>query len=139
MIDRLMDRDDNKTAPGTSTSASASGESPNRDVVLIHGLSPDGKGLAVLRHRENRVEQALVMPIEQGKPIHGEIVTLKPRREFPLLCDVKVEYSPTDGNKALPSDNRGSTKGPGQIATDEYRANWDRIFQSRTHSDGALN
>lgn len=132
-----MDHDDNTTAPCTNATATA--ESSNRDVVLIHGLSPDGKGLAVLRHRENRVEQALVMPIEHGKPIHGEIVTLKPRREFPLLCDVKVEYSPADGHKALSPDNRGSTKGPGQIATDEYRANWDRIFQSRTHSDGALN
>ena len=132
-----MDRDDNKTAPGTKAMTTA--ESSNRDVVLIHGPSPDGKGLAVLRHRENRVEQALVMPIEHGKPIHGEIVTLKPRREFPLLCDVTVEYSPADASKALPSENRGLTKGPRQVATDEYRTNWDRIFQSRTHSDGALN
>jgi hypothetical protein len=132
-----MDRDTKKTDP--KANASETGEGSGKDVVLIHGPSPDGKGLAVLRHRDNRLERGLVMPIEHGRPIHGEVVTLQPRREFPLLCDVKVEYSPTEAQSALPTDTRGLAKGPGQVATDEYRTNWDRIFQSRTQSSGDLN
>jgi hypothetical protein len=132
-----MDRDAKKTDPDVRTNVSD--ESSTRDVVLIHGRSPDGKGLAVLRHRENRLEHGLVMPIEHGKPIHGEVVTLQPRREFPLICDVKVEYSPTEAQSTVASDSHALAKGPGQIATDEYRTNWDRIFQPRTHSRGELN
>ena len=132
-----MDRDIKKTDPNANTIET--GEASGKDVVLIHGTSPDGKGLAVLRHRENRLERGLVMPIEHGKPIHGEIVTLQPRRDFPLICDVKVEYSPTDKQGAAPTDSRTLAKGPGQVATDEYRTNWDRIFQSRTQSSGDLN
>ncbi len=132
-----MDRESKKTDPNASTNVSA--EAPGKDVVLIHGTSPDGKGLAVLRHRENRLESGLVMPIEHGRPIHGEVVTLQPRRDFPLICDVKVEYSPTDNQGKVPTDSRTLAKGPGQVATDEYRTNWDRIFQSRTQSRGDLN
>lgn len=132
-----MDHDGKKTDPGATTDTTT--ESPSGDVVLIHGPSPDGKGLAVLRHRQNRLERGLVTPIEQGKPIHGEVVTLQPRREFPLICDVKVEYSPADAQSASTSHSRAITKGPGQIATDEYRTNWDRIFQAPTRTRGELN
>ena len=133
-----MDRDAKDTDPNASINVPV--ESSGRDVVLIHGPSPDGKGLAVLRHRENRLERGIVMPMEHGRPIHGEVVTLQPRREFPLICDVKVEYSAvhasTGSSCGWPC---ALAKGPGQVATDEYRTNWDRIFQSRTHSSGDLN
>lgn len=129
--------DSKKTDPNANTNVTA--DSSGRDVVLIHGPSPDGKGLAVLRHRENRLERGLVMPMEHGKPIHGEVVTLQPRREFPLICDVKVQYSPTEALTTPNIDGRALVKGPGQVATDEYRTNYDRIFQVRTHSNGDLN
>ena len=61
------------------------------DVALIHGGTPDGEGLRVIRKRRERIELALVKPLVQGVPITGEVVSLKPRPEFPLLCDVKVE------------------------------------------------
>jgi len=107
-----MDRDAKKTDPDVRTNVSD--ESSTRDVVLIHGRSPDGKGLAVLRHRENRLEHGLVMPIEHGKPIHGEVVTLQPRREFPLICDVKVEYSPTEAQSTVASDSHALAKDRGR-------------------------
>jgi len=113
-------------------------ERSGNDVVLIHGKTADGKGLAVLRHRDNRLEHGLVMPVEHGKPIIGEVVTLQPRREFPLLCDVKVQYSPAVA-KPVEGQGRRLTKGPGQVATDVYRSNWDRIFQPQTKSGGELN
>lgn len=121
-----------------SSEGSSTSEASSQDVVLIHGTTPDGKGLAVLRHRENRLERGLVMPIEQGKPIVGEVVTLQPRREFPLLCDVKVEYDP---GKAASTEGqeRRLTKGPGQVATEVYRANWERIFRPKSKFSGELN
>ena len=132
-----MDRDAKKADPDVISDETK--ESTSKDVVLIHGTSADGKGLAVLRHRENRLERGLVMPTEHGKPIHGEVVTLKPRREFPLICDVKVEYTPSENIGDVVTDRRSLAKGPGQVATDTYRTNWDRIFLSRPSSGGELN
>jgi hypothetical protein len=132
-----MDQDDNK--PKESSDTPSASEPTAQDVVLIHGRSPDGKGLAVLRHRENRLEHGLIAPMEHGKPIHGEVVRLKPRPEFPLLCDVQVEYKPDELRPALPQDKSAATRGPGQVATEQYRANWDRIFQSHVPGSDELN
>lgn len=131
--------DEPKTKDPGAAEAKATGDasSSSKDVVLIHGTTADGKGLAVLRHREDRIERGLVMPIEHGKPIVGEVVTLQPRKEFPLLCDVKVEY---DATKKIPeAQGRRLTKGPGQVATDVYRANWERIFQPKPKTNEGLN
>lgn len=92
------------------------------DVALIHGRTADGQGLRVIRRREDRVELADVRPLEQGKPIHGEVVRMTPRADFPLLCDVETELP-------APSASSHSHKGPAQVATDTYRKNWDAIFQ----------
>ena len=130
-----MQRDNGSQSP--SPNPDSPKESASNDVVLIHGRSPDGKGLSVIRQHNDQLEQGFVMPLEQGKPIRGEIVTLRPHAEFPLLCDVHVEYSsPT---AAAGADCRAVTKGPGQVATDQYRANWDRIFDRSSSSRENLN
>jgi hypothetical protein len=135
MADEPKTKDPGAATVETKTTGEAS--SSSKDVVLIHGTTADGKGLAVLRQRDNRIEPGLVMPIEHGKPIVGEVVTLQPRQEFPLLCDVKVEYDAT--KKTAEPQERRLTKGPGQVATDVYRANWDRIFQSKPKGSEGLN
>jgi hypothetical protein len=131
-----MDPEQKKKEPSAELPSPV--EASSSDVVLIHGTTADGKGLAVLRHRENRLEHGLVMPIEPGKPIVGEIVTLQPRSEFPLLCDVKVHYDPGLPKSTEVQESR-RTKGPGQVATDVYRSNWERIFQPKAKSGGDLN
>jgi hypothetical protein len=95
------------------------------DIALIHGRTADGEGLRVLRRRDDRVELGDVRPLEQGKPIQGEVVTLKPRPEFPLLCDVKVELEAPQQR----GDKRCQHAGPARVASDEYRRNWERIFR----------
>jgi hypothetical protein len=90
------------------------------DVALIHGRTEDGQGLRVIRRRDDRLELADVRPLEEGKPIHGEVVRLTPRPDFPLLCDIETEFS---------SPSMLSHKGPAQVATDSYRRNWEAIFQ----------
>jgi hypothetical protein len=126
---------DHPSSPDDKSSVNSGGN----DVVLVHGRSPDGKGLSVLRHRNDRLEQGVVMPLEHGKPIHGEVVTLKPRPEFPLLCDVHVECPKTATSEPDIDVSRAASKGPGQVATEQYRANWDKIFDRRTSSGGNLN
>jgi hypothetical protein len=101
-----------------------SGERDSEDVALIHGKTPDGEGLRILRKREDRLELGAVRPLKEGTPITGEVVTLTPRPEFPLLCDVKVEVAAQETS----TDVARTRHGPAQVATDQYRENWDRIW-----------
>lgn len=128
----------------------------SEDLVFIHGVTEDGKGLEVIRKRADRLEAGLVRPLEPGKPIHGEVVKLKPRADTPYVCDVSVQYGPAGAGPALtsgasaakedPSDGAGqmrtsradsmshdtlrpTSKGPAQVANPTYRENWDRIWK----------
>lgn len=102
------------------------------DVVLIHGVTEDGKGLRVLRAREERVEVGQVRPLEHGKPVQGDIVKLRPRPGRPYLCDVETELPAQAVSKPLqqPTDGVAPTarKGPAQVASAAYRQNWDVIW-----------
>jgi hypothetical protein len=103
------------------------------DVALIHGVAPDGDGFQIVRARENRLELGVVRPLREGAPITGEVVTLRPRPNFPALCDVETHYKPA--LPAAPADAKDTAPpllaartGPAQVATDEYRRNWDAIW-----------
>jgi hypothetical protein len=101
-------------------------ESKSEDIVVIRGRTADGAGLGVARLREGRVEVGVVQPLEDGKPIHGEVVKLKPRPACPIVCDVEkvaLDSSPTEDDAA-----ERSRTGPAQVATDRYRENWDAIW-----------
>jgi|SRR4051812_26588896 hypothetical protein len=102
------------------------------DVALIHGKTADGEGLRIIRRREDRIELGAVRPLKEGAPIAGEVVSLTPRPDFPLLCDVKVEYAAA----SAPADTAPTTRhGPAQVATDQYRENWDRIWQKKPKAE----
>lgn len=125
------------SVPPASESPSTSISTPtpqvqHDDVALIHGRTEDGRGLKILRRRNDRIEAGAVMPLEPGKPIVGEVVRLEPRKESPLLCDVHVEFTP-------PQESRSTTTGPAQVATDQYRQNWDLVFGGARNSKPALN
>lgn len=98
-----------------------------KDVALIHGVESDGT-VHIIRRRDERLEAGALRPVKEGSPIHGELVSLKPRKHMPLLCDVKVHYQPPRQEPAQQSSRR---KGPAQVATDRYRANWDSIWSSK--------
>jgi hypothetical protein len=102
-----------------------SGDRHSDDVALIHGKTPDGEGLRIIRKREDRLEFGAVHPLKEGTPITGEVVTLTPRPEFPLLCDVKTELA---AQKATADVTSAPRHGPAQVATDQYRENWDKIW-----------
>jgi hypothetical protein len=114
---------------------------------LIHGISPDGETVAVLRARHDRVEAGVLRPVKQGQPVSGEVLKLTPRPDFPLLCDVEVQVPAGVINAAGGSDGayagggsnaaggRDAGQGanprgrPAQVATDTYRENWDAIWR----------
>jgi hypothetical protein len=118
---------DNK-APALSGSTEKS-----EDVALVCGVSDDGQGLEIIRKRGERIEAGTVRRLEQGKPIHGELVRLRPRENAPFLCDVEVEL----GGAERPAPLLGS--GPAQVATDTYRKNWDAIYGGRSKQGSLLN
>jgi len=100
-------------------------------VVLLGPPTADGDGVHVLRAREQRIETGELRAIVEGKPITGELVSLKPRKDNPHVCDVTESFK----TNALPP--RG--KGPAQVATQAYRDNWDEVFASRKPSPSDLN
>jgi hypothetical protein len=92
-------------------------------------LRPEGASLGELR------------PLQEGRPIHGEVLQLKPRQDAPWVCDVDVTVpapAPREASSppALPAPSR---HGPAQVATPTYRDNWDRIFTSKKSPDGGVN
>jgi hypothetical protein len=94
-----------------------------QDVALIVDKTEDNEGFHVLRRRgeDAPVEFGTVRPLKEGKPIDGEVVSLRPRKGAPLVCDVKTE---------LAAPRRPTSDGPPQVATDSYRRGWDAIWGS---------
>ena len=107
-------------------------ERASADLALIHGRTADGEGLRIIRKRADRVELAAVHPLKEGVPITGEVVTLKPRAEFPLLCDVTTEIAAPEERADTAAKSRS---GPAQVATDQYRENWDRIWNRKSGTE----
>jgi hypothetical protein len=109
------------SAGGSAASSSAVPEA-GADVALVCGVSEDGQGVDIIRKRGERLETGTVRRLQQGKPIHGEVVRLRPREKTPLICDVEVE---------VPAPSRAASaasSGPAQVATESYRKNWDAIY-----------
>jgi hypothetical protein len=114
---------------------------PSPDVLLIHGVSQDGAALQVLRQRHDRLEAGALRPVQEGRPVLGELVRVRPRREFPLLCDVEVMLPAARGadDVARPQESESSHRGPAQVATDRYRDNWDLIWKRPSEDSGLPN
>jgi hypothetical protein len=94
------------------------------DVVLLHGRTDDGDGIRVIRSRPDKLEVGELRAAKEGKPIMGgEMVTLHPRAESPLLYDVEVAH---DARVPVPVPARGA--GPARVSSEAYRRNWDAIF-----------
>jgi len=133
-----------KPKSGRAEASPALAEAPaSSDVVLVHGVSEDGKSLAVLRARNNTLEAGVVRPLVEGEPIAGEVVRLKPRAEFPVVCDVEVTVPRAalapqrgEGSAGEPGQRR---HGPAQVATASYRDNWDAIWHKPGKGERQLN
>jgi hypothetical protein len=117
------------------------------DVAVVCGVSEDGQGVEVIRKRGERIEMGTVRRLEAGKPIHGEVVRLRPRAHAPFVCDVEVELAAasrddlagdTKAERAGGAHALGAGSGPAQVATESYRKNWDAIY-GRSRKPSLLN
>jgi hypothetical protein len=96
-----------------------------RDVAMIVDRTEDSEGFHILRRRgdDAPVEVGTMRPLREGKPLDGEVVSLRPRRDLPFLYDVKTELEV--------GERRSTSDGPAQVASDDYRRGWDAIWGPR--------
>lgn len=106
--------------------AAARAQDGARDVVLV-GEPKEGGVVDVLRLREDRIEAGELRPIEEGKPLYGELVKLSPRGEHPRLFDVNVLAAPPRKSDA----GEGGRRGPALVNSEAFREGWESIFGSR--------
>ena len=99
------------------------------DVVFVHSKAESGEGFRVIRKRADVIEVGEIRPVQEGKPLTGEMVKLSPRKDHDQIFDVEVLVSKEEALGA-----RGHT-GPAQVATAAYRSNWDAIFGAREEPD----
>ncbi|MEM7138352.1 MAG: hypothetical protein AAF500_17365 [Myxococcota bacterium] len=92
------------------------------DVAWVYGRSEDGRSYGVLRKKNDQVQMGTLRPLEDGKPIHGELVKLRPRSESQALFDVETQHSATRAPRA---------PGPSKVATPAYRSGWDSIWANK--------
>ncbi len=109
-------------AEGAPVKADAPGPAA-RDVVLVGPPTDDGGGFHVLRARDERLEAGELRTLQEGKPIAGEVLSLKPRADNPRICDVTSSFAPAAS---------AGRKGPAQVATDRYRDRWEEIFARKS-------
>jgi hypothetical protein len=116
-------------APSSSDAARATSEASDTagDRALVVGASEDGSSLAILRKRsaDAPLEAGIVRPLQEGAPIHGEVIRLAPRPDAPLVCDVEVQLD--------------ARKGPPKVASSRYREGWDRVFATPARPTSTLN
>jgi len=128
--------DKKRSSPAEGPAEGGSGAGQRElDVAIVCGVSDDGQGVDIIRRRGERIEAGTVRRLEQGKPIHGEVVRLRPREHFPMICDVEVEV-PARGQSSGPALTTGR---PAQVATETYRKNWDAIYGRNKKSGSLLN
>src|SRR5262247_2851993 len=99
-----------------------------KDVVFVHSPLDEGEGYRVIRKRDDTIELGELRSVQEGRPIHGEMVRLSPRKEHERLFDVEVLV-------ARPEPAGSPRTGPAQVANNAYRTNWEAIFGRREEPD----
>jgi hypothetical protein len=123
-----------QVTPARASAPPTAAKKPSKDVVLLGPPTADGAGLHVIRARDERLEAGELRAFEEGKPITGEIVTLKPREENARVCDVTDSYAPPPPPPTAHAAHAGAQlahKGPAKVASPAYRDGWDEIFGAK--------
>ncbi len=99
---------------------------PKRDFVVL-GPQVNDRTQACVRHTSsNEVRPGLIRTIQEGEAISGAGDLVQLRDAGDGTYDVTVVL----GESGSPSEG-ASHSGPAQVATDEYRDGWTRIFGGR--------
>jgi hypothetical protein len=89
-------------------------------------------------------------PLQDGRPIDGEVVSVNPHPECPFLYEVETEFStqPSEAASAAPADDAKASAvkpssprapGPPKVASEAYRRNWDAIWNRQSRRRPVLN
>jgi hypothetical protein len=110
---------------------------PVGDVAIVCGKDENGVHIVRRRSEDAPLEAGIAQPLAEGKPITGEVISMRPRKDFPFLFDVTSEVA----GPARPAAESGATDGPAQVATESYRKGWDAIWgrKRRGPSTGQVN
>lgn len=92
-----------------------------QDVALLYAPTEDEKGARYMRVRKGELQIGEARPLAEGQSLCGqELVRMRRRAELPMLFDVEVIH---------PAERpMRDTIGPAQVASDEYRRNWEDTF-----------
>ncbi len=102
----------------------------------MHGRTADG-ALQFLRKKGDELSAGELRPVEEGKPLRGNLLRLRPRAESPLVADVEEEIVITAPGAA----DRSATErtGPARVATDSYRKGWEGLWGARSKRKSQIN
>jgi hypothetical protein len=97
---------------------------PKKDEFHIKGTAPDGNGVYGIRKTDGGDTEAVLVPITEGQPLPpgAEVIQTRPRSEDVL--EVRSVYK---------------VKGPSQVATPQYRENYDQIFGKKKSTAHDIN
>lgn len=82
------------------------------EIALVLGQTQD-KTIIATGTEDGPSGVEILSPLKEGQPIHGDVVVLEKRND--KFFNVK-------------RTKLGTTAGPRQVATNEYRENFDKIF-----------
>jgi hypothetical protein len=112
------------TSPKRDQPAEREQPSTTGDIAVVWGRNENGLYILRRRTEEAPVEAGLLQPLVEGRPISGEVISMRRRGDMPLLFDVKTEVA---APAPTPEPNTTS-HGPSQVATESYRRGWDAIW-----------
>lgn len=137
--------DSDPPRPGAAEGETKPADKP-KDVVYVHGETPNGLGIARMRTDETgegRIEIGELRPLKEGQPLVGEVVRLSRREESDRLFDVEVMVkastpdAPTPRAAAPRETGHRETghKGPPRVTSNAFRHHWDDVFGPKTKRD----
>ena len=122
----MLDRVSGEGEPEPSVAEDGAAK-PERDVLFVRGPSEDGRGVDVVRVKNDELSVGQLREVREGQPLYGDLVKLSQRKEHERLYDVEVL---AEGRRAPPPPSR---KGPPKVASDAYREGWDAVFGDSKH------
>ena len=114
------------TSPKRDQPAERQQPSTIGDIAVVWGRNENGLYILRRRTEEAPVEAGLLQPLVEGRPINGEVISMRRRGDMPFLFDVKTEVAAPAGTE--PSEPSTTSHGPSQVATESYRKGWDAIW-----------
>ena len=114
------------TSPKREQPAKQERPSTIGDIAVVWGRNENGLYILRRRTEEAPLEAGLLQPLVEGKPISGEVISMRRRPNAPFLFDVRTEVAAPEPTG--PAEPNTTSHGPSQVATESYRRGWDAIW-----------